>query len=43
MNAKEILMKKRQLGSLEVSALGYGCMGLDSTYGKPLERAEAIR
>jgi aryl-alcohol dehydrogenase-like predicted oxidoreductase len=43
MNAKEILMKKRQLGSLEVSALGYGCMGLDSTYGKPLERAEAIK
>ncbi|MGY3292640.1 aryl-alcohol dehydrogenase-like predicted oxidoreductase [Bradyrhizobium sp. LM3.6] len=36
-------MKKRQLGSLEVSALGYGCMGLDSTYGKPLERAEAIK
>jgi aryl-alcohol dehydrogenase-like predicted oxidoreductase len=43
MNAKEILMKKRQLGSLDVSALGYGCMGLDSTYGKPLERAEAIK
>jgi aryl-alcohol dehydrogenase-like predicted oxidoreductase len=43
MNAKEIPMKKRQLGSLEVSALGYGCMGLDSTYGKPLERAEAIK
>jgi aryl-alcohol dehydrogenase-like predicted oxidoreductase len=38
-------MQKRKLGNsgLEVSALGYGCMGLNSTYGRPLERAEAIR
>jgi aryl-alcohol dehydrogenase-like predicted oxidoreductase len=26
-------MQKRKLGQLEVSALGYGCMGLDSGYG----------
>ena len=26
-------MQKRKLGQLEVSALGYGCMGLDAGYG----------
>ncbi|MGZ3271962.1 MAG: aldo/keto reductase, partial [Croceibacterium sp.] len=26
-------MQKRKLGQLEVSAMGYGCMGLDSGYG----------
>jgi aryl-alcohol dehydrogenase-like predicted oxidoreductase len=37
-------MKKRVLGKsgLEVSALGFGCMGLDFAYGKPLERQSAI-
>jgi len=28
-------MQTRQLGILEVSAMGYGCMGLDSGYGPP--------
>jgi aryl-alcohol dehydrogenase-like predicted oxidoreductase len=27
------IMQIRKLGTLEVSALGYGCMGLDSGYG----------
>ena len=37
-------MKTRQLGQsgLEVSALGYGCMGLSSGYGVPSERDQAI-
>jgi aryl-alcohol dehydrogenase-like predicted oxidoreductase len=37
-------MKKRTLGhdSLEVSALGYGCMGLSALYGQPTPRAEAV-
>jgi aryl-alcohol dehydrogenase-like predicted oxidoreductase len=35
-------MNKRKLGDLEVSALGYGCMGLSSAYGEPTPTAEAI-
>ena len=37
-------MKRRTLGSggLEVSALGYGCMGLSHGYGTPADRAHAI-
>ena len=37
-------MQKRKLGSsgLEVSAIGFGCMGLTSSYGQPMERADAI-
>jgi aryl-alcohol dehydrogenase-like predicted oxidoreductase len=37
-------MEKRQLGrnGLEVSAIGYGCMGLDSAYGPATERPAAI-
>jgi aryl-alcohol dehydrogenase-like predicted oxidoreductase len=36
-------MQKRTLGSscLEVSAIGYGCMGLDHAYGTNLDSAEA--
>lgn len=38
-------MKTRKLGNsgLEVSALGYGAMGIDSAYGPPLPRPEAIK
>ena len=37
-------MQKRKLGSsgLEVSALGFGCMGLNFSYGKGIEKKEAI-
>lgn len=37
-------MQTRQLGKsgLEVSALGFGCMGLNFAYGQPLERNKAI-
>ena len=38
-------MKKRVLGKsgLEVSALGYGAMGLSAAYGAPTPKAEAIQ
>lgn len=38
-------MDKRRLGNsdLEVSALGYGCMGLSHGYGPPADRQEAIQ
>jgi aryl-alcohol dehydrogenase-like predicted oxidoreductase len=38
-------MQKRQLGKsgLEVSALGFGCMGLNTSYGKAPDRQEMIR
>jgi aryl-alcohol dehydrogenase-like predicted oxidoreductase len=37
-------MQKRPLGEsgLEVSAVGYGCMGLDANYGPAIDRREAI-
>lgn len=37
-------MKTRVLGAsgLEVSAIGFGCMGLSFAYGQPLERQRAI-
>jgi hypothetical protein len=37
-------MQKRILGTngLEVSALGFGCMGISQSYGRPLSRADGI-
>lgn len=37
-------MKKRKLGNngLEVSAIGFGCMGLNFSYGHALEKQDAI-
>src|SRR5208283_2572087 len=38
-------METRRLAQsgLEVSALGYGCMGLSGMYGQPLPREEGVR
>jgi aryl-alcohol dehydrogenase-like predicted oxidoreductase len=36
---KESNMKKRKLGKLSVSAMGYGCMGLSGTYGASDDKA----
>ena len=36
-------MKKRTLGrGLEVSAIGFGCMGLNFSYGHALSNTESI-
>ncbi|HEY3639361.1 MAG TPA: aldo/keto reductase [Rhizomicrobium sp.] len=35
-------MQKRKLGNLEVSAIGFGCMGLSFSYGPPTEKSQAI-
>lgn len=35
-------MKTRKLGSLEVSALGLGCMGMSYGYGPPADKQEMI-
>jgi aryl-alcohol dehydrogenase-like predicted oxidoreductase len=36
-------MKRRKLGHLEVSAIGYGCMGLDASYGPATDRQQGIK
>jgi aryl-alcohol dehydrogenase-like predicted oxidoreductase len=36
-------MKKRKLNGLEVSAIGFGCMGLSMGYGTAPDKDEAIR
>ena len=36
-------MQTRKLGELEVSAVGYGCMGLSYGYGPATDRQEGIR
>jgi aryl-alcohol dehydrogenase-like predicted oxidoreductase len=35
-------MQTRKLGNLEVSALGFGCMGLNFSYGAAMEKRDAI-
>jgi aryl-alcohol dehydrogenase-like predicted oxidoreductase len=35
-------MQKRKIGSLEVSALGLGCMGLNFGYGPATDAQDAI-
>jgi len=35
-------MQKRKIGNLEVSAIGFGCMGLNFSYGHKLSREEGI-
>lgn len=36
-------MQKRKLGTLEVSAIGFGCMGLSHGYGPAKDRQQAVR
>ena len=36
-------MDKRQLGALEVSAIGLGCMGLSTNYGGPVDTDHGMR
>ncbi|KLT66747.1 aldo/keto reductase [Pedobacter sp. BMA] len=36
-------MKTRKIGKLEVSAVGYGCMGLSHGYGNTTEKSDALR
>jgi aryl-alcohol dehydrogenase-like predicted oxidoreductase len=40
---KDNNMKKRNLGTLEVSALGSGCMSISANYGPPADRAQGIK
>ena len=35
-------MRKRKLGNLEVSVLGFGCMGLSYAYGPATEKQQAV-
>jgi aryl-alcohol dehydrogenase-like predicted oxidoreductase len=37
------MQKKRKLRDLEVSAIGYGAMGLSMGYGATPEKEEAIK
>jgi aryl-alcohol dehydrogenase-like predicted oxidoreductase len=36
-------VKTRRLGTLEVSTIGLGCMGMSSAYGPPADRQEMIK
>lgn len=42
LNKKDNKMNKRTFGSLEVSALGAGCMSISANYGPPADRAQGI-
>jgi aryl-alcohol dehydrogenase-like predicted oxidoreductase len=35
-------MQQRKLGNLEVAAIGLGCMGLNASYGTPIDKPAAI-
>src|SRR5579859_3132761 len=43
-NEEATTMRKRALGTsgLEVSAIGFGCMGISFAYGRPMERAARV-
>jgi aryl-alcohol dehydrogenase-like predicted oxidoreductase len=41
-NKKDYTMKKRDLGAMEVSTLGAGCMSISANYGPPADRAQGI-
>src|SRR5437899_8047260 len=36
-------MKKRNLGKLEVSEMGFGCMSISANYGPPADRSQGIK
>lgn len=36
-------MEYRKIGSLKVSSVGMGCMGLSHASGAPLEKKQAVR
>ncbi len=40
---KTTTLPRRKLGSLEVSAMGFGCMNFVWAYGPPIDKHEAIR
>jgi aryl-alcohol dehydrogenase-like predicted oxidoreductase len=42
---KNLIMQKRKLGksNLKVSAIGFGCMGLNFSYGHSLSKEESIK
>jgi aryl-alcohol dehydrogenase-like predicted oxidoreductase len=37
-----MIIEKRNLGVLEVSAIGLGCMGLSTNYGDPVETTHGV-
>jgi aryl-alcohol dehydrogenase-like predicted oxidoreductase len=37
------IMQKRELGNLEVSALGFGCMSISANYGPAADRNRGIK
>jgi aryl-alcohol dehydrogenase-like predicted oxidoreductase len=41
--ARPMVSARRRLGTLDVSALGFGCMNVAWAYGPPIDRNDAIR